>query len=69
VKHESLEIRKKKRRFRALGNKALQTVMERKVGMSNDKEKNSIINKFSNTYFSVNSVRCLNQKETRWAYV
>jgi hypothetical protein len=45
VKHDSLEIRTEIGRFRALGNKVLQTVMERKVGMSNDKEQNSIIKK------------------------
>lgn len=69
MKHDSLEIVKKIGRYRALENKVLQTVMERKVGMSNDKEQNSIIKKCSNTYCSVNSVRCLYQKETRWAYV
>jgi len=64
VKRDSLEIRKKIRRFMALGNTVLQTLMERKVGMSNVKVQNSV-KKCSNTYFSVECVRCLNQKETR----
>jgi hypothetical protein len=52
VKHDGLEIGKEIHRFRALGNKVLQTVMERKVGMSNYKEQNSIIQKCSSTFYS-----------------